>query len=88
MRFYPLPLAYGLYAREKAENCGPPLTGQTNSVCCVQGTSPKKYIHITYTTYTPCNTFILQGVVTSIPPVDTLATGIKNFDRRNFALIA
>ena len=29
-----------------------------------------------------------QGVVTSIPPVDTLATGIKNFDRRNFALIA
>ena len=26
-----------------------------------------------------------QGVVTSIPPVDTLVTRIKNFDRRNLA---
>ena len=26
MRFYPLPLVYGLYVHEKAENGGPPLS--------------------------------------------------------------
>ena len=30
---------------------------------------------------------LMQGVVTFIPTVVTLATGIKNFDRQNFALI-
>ena len=30
---------------------------------------------------------VLQGVVTSILPIDTLATGIKKFDRQNIALI-
>ena len=29
-----------------------------------------------------------QGVVTSIPPIDELATGIKKFNRQNCALIA
>ena len=29
-----------------------------------------------------------QGIVTSILSVDTLTTGIKNFDYRNVALIA
>ena len=42
--------------------------------------SPRDVTHILELHY--------QGVVTYAPPVEAFATGIKNFDRRNWPLIA
>ena len=36
----------------------------------------------------PKNTYVTQGVVTSVPRVHSVATGIKNLDRQNSALIS